>query len=169
MWLPPYLGSYEQLLNELLHPHPQPHHIYQVAARLAGAVPGAAAGPSPDPWRAPEASPAREAVAILISAATAKEAAAAMADKARAKQIVASAEATIADALDDYCGTPPRKVPWPFPGPPPWVWDIASQLTTVGNTLQEGALRTSLLQMSGRVLDKGLAQTSTAAAAAGRG
>ena len=68
-----------------------------------------------------------------------------MSDKAHAKQIVASAEAAISEALDDYCGTPPRKVPWAFPGPPPWVWDIASELTAAANTLQEGALRTSLM------------------------
>ena len=92
-----------------------------------------------------------------------------MSDKAHAKQIVASAEAAISEALDDYCGTPPRKVPWAFPGPPPWVWDIASELTAAANTLQEGALRTSLIQISGRVLDKGLGAPSIGAAAAGRG
>lgn len=163
MWVPPYFGSYEHLLKELLH-NPflgsgqgGPHRASLVE------------GPVPDPWRTAQASPARQAVALLVSAATAKETAAAMSDKAHAKQIVASADATISEVLDDYCGTPPRKVPWPFPGPPPWVWEIASELTMAANTLQEGALRTSLLQISGRVLDKGLSQSGVAAAAGARG
>jgi hypothetical protein len=124
------------------------------------------AGPSPDPWRSASADPARQAVALLIAAATAKETAAGIANKETAKQITNSAENAIMDALDDFCGTPPRVIPWPFPGPPPWVWEIASQLTAAANTLQEGSLRTSLIQISGRVIEKGLGQTKAAAAGA---
>lgn len=161
MWLPPYFGNYEQFLKELLH--------NPFLGSGQGGVPHRAfEDPQPSPWRTAQFSPAQQAVALLISAATTKETASAMSDKELAKQIVASADAAISEVMDDYCGTPPRKVPWPFPGPPPWVWEIASELTAAANTLQAGSLRTSLVEISGRVLDKGLGQTKVSVAAAAR-
>jgi hypothetical protein len=164
MLLPLSFGSYEDLLKALLS-NPflgsgRGGHPYQTHLNLVE-------DPQPSPWRAAYPSPAQQAVALLISAATAKETAS-VANSAVAKQVAASAEASIAEVIDDYCGTPPRKVPWPFPGPPPWVWEIASQLTVAANTLQEGSLRTNLLQISGRVLEKGLGQSKTGAAAGAR-
>ena len=162
MWVPSYFGSYEHLLKELL------HNPFLGSGQGSPPRPSMVEGPQPDPWRAAYSSPAREAVALLVSAATAKEAAAAMSDKAVAKQIVASADASISEVLDDYCGTPPRKVPWPFPGPPPWVWEIASELTTAANSLQEGTLRTSLQQISGRILDRSFGSPNLSVVAAAR-
>jgi hypothetical protein len=40
-------------------------------------------------------------------------------------QMQKSADAAIAQVFDDYCGTPPRLVPWPWPGPPPWAYEPA--------------------------------------------
>ncbi|MGH9714014.1 MAG: hypothetical protein ACRD5M_12025 [Candidatus Acidiferrales bacterium] len=163
MWVPPYFGSYEQLVRELLHnpflgsPQPPPHNLM---------LQPRSADPQPSPWRTDAGNVAEHAVLLLISAATAKETASAVANKETANQINASAENAINEVLDDFCGTPPRNVPWPFPGPPPWVWEIASQLSAAANTLQEGSLRTSLLQISGRVIEKGLGQTRSAAAGA---
>jgi hypothetical protein len=96
--------------------------------------------PDPVPW----------AVAFLVSAASSKAAAANMANKVPAEQIIAGADQAIASFIDgdDICP------PWPFPGPPPWLSMIASELTLVANTLQEGVLRTSILQMAGQVLDR---------------
>ena len=159
MWVPPYFGSAEHLLKELLHnpflgsshPGPHPHALEKT-------------GPSPDPWRSASGDIVQRAVTIFLAAATAKETAAAISNKEIANQIIASSESSIVSALDDFCATPPRAIPWPFPGPPPWVWDIASQLTAAANSVQEGSLRTSLLQISGRVIEKGLGQTKAAAA-----
>jgi hypothetical protein len=83
-----------------------------------------------------------------------KESASFMSNKEAAEQVVAAVDTAVAKFLDDYCGTPPRAIPWPFPGPPPWVEPIASQLTAVANTLQQGNLRTGLLQLAGQMLDK---------------
>ena len=33
-------------------------------------------------------------------------------------QLIGSANSTINQVLEDYCGTPPRLIPWPWPGPP---------------------------------------------------
>jgi hypothetical protein len=97
-------------------------------------------GPEPIPWS----------VAFLVSAVSSKAAAANMTNKAAAQQIIASADQAITAFIDsdDIC---PR---WPYPGPPPWLAIIASELTLVANTLQDGALRTGILQVAGRVLDR---------------
>jgi len=96
--------------------------------------------PDPVPW----------AVAFLVSAVSSKVAAANMANKDAAQKIIATADQAIAGFLDsdDIC---PR---WPFPGPPPWLSIIASQLTLVASTFEEGSLRTGILQVAGAVLDR---------------
>lgn len=97
-------------------------------------------GPAPSPW----------AVSFLISAASSKAAAANMTNKTAADQIIANADRAIASFLDsdDIC---PRR---PFPGPPPWLAVIASELTLVANTLNEGSLREGILDIAGRLLDR---------------
>jgi hypothetical protein len=96
------------------------------------------------------------AVPHLVSIVTTQHAASAMKSKEAAKQVIATAESGISQFLDDYCGTPPRLIPWPFPGPPPWVSIIASELAEKANTFQEGSLRAALLQLAGRLLDRAL-------------
>jgi hypothetical protein len=106
--------------------------------------------PPPEPWFASNPPPSPWAVRFLVSAVTTKVAAANMANKAAAQQVVAAADASIASFIDgdDICP------PWPFPGPPPWLGVIASELTLIANTLQEGALQAGLLQVAGLVLDR---------------
>lgn len=96
--------------------------------------------PDPVPWS----------VAFLVSAVSSKAAAEHMSDKAAAQRIIAAADASIAEFVDgdDIC---PR---WPWPGPPPWLSVIASELTLVANSLHEGSLRTGILRVAGRVLDR---------------
>jgi hypothetical protein len=96
--------------------------------------------PDPVPW----------AVAFLVSAVSSKVAACNMTNQTAATQIATSADQTIAAFIDsdDICP------PWPFPGPPPWLSIIASQLTLVANSLQPGALQTGILQVAGQVLDR---------------
>jgi hypothetical protein len=105
--------------------------------------------PDPVPWS----------VAFLVSAVSSKEAAANMTNKVAAQQIIAATDSSIGAFIDgdDIC---PR---WPYPGPPPWLSIIAAQLTLVANSLQEGSLRTGILQVAGRVLDRAEAlRTGTA-------
>jgi len=96
--------------------------------------------PDPVPW----------AVSFLVSAASSKAAAANMTNKAAADKVIAGADRAIASFLDsdDIC---PR---WPFPGPPPWLAIIASELTLVANTLHEGSLREGILGIAGQLLDR---------------
>ncbi len=116
-----------------------------------------AADPHPAPWRReaeePVPSPWREAVGSLISLVATKEAAAAMTNKVAAQQLIAAADAAISRIADEYCGT--RMHIYPGPPPPPW-WgsSIASELTVFANTLQEGSFQSSLIQLSGHLLDR---------------
>ena len=85
----------------------------------------------------PQHEPWRVAVPQLVEAAVARD----IANKAQNKVGLQSATQTIQNLIDDYCGTPPRKIPWPFPGPPPWAWQIASELSLFASNLQDGGLR----------------------------
>jgi hypothetical protein len=154
MRLPPYLGSEEQLIQELLHnpflgsSHNPPHRLMaDRAAVRESSQPQSGGG-----------NIAQHVAALLVSAAAAKDTASAVSNKETANQITSSAENAITQVLDDFCETPPRAVSWPHPWPPPWIGEIASQLTVAANSLQAGSLRTSLLQISGRVIETGMGQ-----------
>jgi len=71
-----------------------------------------------------------------------REAAAGAGDAGAA--VVRSADSAIDQFIDDYCGTSWHP-PWPVPGPGPWVFGLASQLSLIASTLQEGALRNAVL------------------------
>lgn len=108
------------------------------------------ADPSPEPWRlAPEPDPWRVAVPQLFRAVQARDLASRLKGEAGESLARSSAEA-IDSILDDWCGTRPRFIPWPYPGPPPWVWEIASELSLIANTLQPGSLREGLLDVAAR-------------------
>lgn len=93
------------------------------------------------------------AIPAIMGLITLKDAAAHLANEPAKSQLLGRIDASIEKFLDDYCGTPHG----PWPGPGPWVYTIASQLSVIGNTLQEGSLRTEILKLAGKVLERGLA------------
>jgi hypothetical protein len=107
-------------------------------------------GPDPNRPRYPRPGISPFSVAFLVSAVSSKVAAAHMTNKEAAQRIATAADQAIAGFIDsdDIC---PR---WPYPGPPPWLSIIASELTLVANTVQEGSLRAGILQVAGQVLDR---------------
>jgi hypothetical protein len=143
-FVPPYLGTYEDIARALLHnpflgsghSGPRPHH--EAVELNPQPLP-----PEPDPWR-------NAAVSYLASLVSMQELAKTIDNPEQAKQLGIRAERGISEFIDDYCGTPPRRIPWPFPGPPPWVATLAVQITSVANS-QAGALRDGLLQVAGRI------------------
>ena len=135
-WLAELLGK---LTNWELPPHEAPYAALEQGARLAD--------PVPNPWVSE--------VALLSQAAQAKALAARL-HESQKTAMIRSADAAIEVVLEDWCGTPPRRIPWPWPGPPPWVWDIASSLTLLANQAQASELRESLLDISARVVERGL-------------
>jgi hypothetical protein len=110
-------------------------------------------GASIDPWTESPRSVTDWAVPFLVTIVTTQEAASAMKNKDAGQQIIATGEKAISQFLGDYCGTPPRLIPWPFPDPPPWISAIASQLAKEAHAIQAGSLQTAMLQLSGRVLE----------------
>jgi hypothetical protein len=113
--------------------------------------PGNPRGPGDDVWPHLTPDPVPWAVAFLVSAAVRSKAAAAnMTNQTAAQQIGVAADQAIAAFIDSDNICPP----WPYPGPPPWLSIIASQLTLVANNLQAGALQTGILQVAGQVLDR---------------
>jgi hypothetical protein len=104
--------------------------------------------PDPVPWIVSAA------VSFLVSAATVKDVAARVTNEKARAQMISGAERSIDAFLDDYCGTPPRLIPWPWPGPPPWVVQIASELSLIANTFQDGVLRNGILDVAGQVMER---------------
>lgn len=156
-WLPPYLGSWHELIEALLHDpflgggtKPGPHHW---AFRMFD--------PEPSPWRPdlvawdPQPSPWSPAVSFLVSAISLKDLASKLPDAKLRKELDTQAGRTISTFIDEYCGTPTRfPRPWPWPGPPPWVYSIASELVLSANLLQEGSLRNEFLQVASEIVQK---------------
>jgi hypothetical protein len=161
-WIPPYFGSYEELVNALLgNPflgsgagpgHPLRAEAFSVDPERVGR-------PQPFPWLGakPEPFPWLGAAGYLVSVLGLREAAA-NAGEAGA-EIVRGADQAIDQFIDGYCGTT-WHVPWPVPGPGPWVFGLASQLSLIGNTLQQGELRSAVLGLAGRIIRHGVAKAS---------
>jgi len=99
----------------------------------------------PMPWRT--------ALAQLVEAAKARDLATRLSD-ARSGTFQKRADDAIDMVLDDYCGTPPRRIPWPWPGPPPWAFELASALSTLAYSVEAGGLRDTLLDIGQRALQK---------------
>lgn len=87
----------------------------------------------------------------LVSAVSVQQLAATLPDGPARTQVRKSADTAIAQIIDDYCGAPPRLVPWPWPGPPPWSYAVASELTAIANTMH-GDMREALLAVAAQVV-----------------
>ena len=163
-WVPPYFGSWEQLVNTLLHNpflgsgHGGIHHTTHSdaeAARLSDL-------PPPRPWL--------PAVSYLLAAISTKVVAQDLPDGSDKISVINRANQTITEFINDICGTPwtwpPRA--WPPPPPPsfnpfvdpPWApWAVISELTLIANTLQPGALQLEVRSAARQMLQTLLTST----------
>ena len=153
-WVPPYFGSYEQLLQALLHDptlgsgHGRPHLTHLESRTAPPPDHGkAVSGPGePDPWRSAAASLILKVSLVELGARLPKE---------QGTAFVAGLEQSIADDIDFYCGTP-----YPWPGPHPWGFVIASELSLYANTLQEGGLQTAIVNVATTMVRRSLSPQS---------
>ena len=174
-WVPPYFGSWEELVRSLLHnpflgsggQHPllayfqqRPPHIgppdpgpLDIATLLN---PGVIAALNPQPL------PPRVMTAIFVAQLAVKDLASRL-PKEQAGELNSTLEQSIADEIDFVCGTVPH-VHGPIPGPSPFPFAIAAELNLLGNSMQEGTLRNSVVELAGQILNK-----ATAPAAAKKG
>lgn len=159
-WLPPYLGSWEELVNAELHnpflgsgSHGRPPSILSEEMRMAGPIPVPwRMGPSPDSWHlGPIPLPWRLAVSYLVSTISLKEAASHLQDEQLKKELTERAELSISRFIDDYCGTGRSRphIPRPWPGPPPWIQPTVSALVMVAHSYSEGNFRNEILNVAG--------------------
>ena len=90
-------------------------------------------------------------VPVLVGAVGILQLAGTLPDGPVRSQLQASANAAIARVLDDYCVPPLRVAIWPWPGPPPWTYEIASELTFLAFR-EQGAMRDALLRVAAQVV-----------------
>ena len=154
-WLPPYLGSWEQLMAALLHnpflggggggippsTHPEAMMSSPGIARLG--LPGLGLEPNPSPWVS--------AVSSLIAVISLREVASKMPDGQVKIGLSKRVDSAISSFIDD-CGT--KHPGWPWPGPPPWAYPIASELAVAANTITEGNVRNEVLQVAGQIIER---------------
>jgi len=161
-WVPPYLGSWEQLVNTLLNNpftasgHPGVH--YTTHSNTEARYPDL---PPPRPWL--------PALSYLLAAITTKAVAQELPSGPEIKTVIDRATQTITDVIDNICRTPwtwPPRVPPPPPPPinpfvdPPWApWAALSELTVIANTLQQGLLKEEVRQAARQMLQQLLAST----------
>jgi hypothetical protein len=82
------------------------------------------ADPEPSPWAT-----LPSAAQILVEAIRLEETASLLGDSRQNDETVAGAKAVIEAILDDHCGIPARRFPWPWPAGPPWGWSLVSRLS----------------------------------------
>lgn len=151
-WVPPYFGSWADLLSYVLHNPLGPGGGHLPTTQAPRAMDINALPQDPVPAHA-HAHPWQWVVSVLATAVNAKVLAATLQGAAQ-KEAEEAANSTIARILDDYCGTPPKVVPWPYPGPPPWLIPIATDLSGIANMVQAGPLRDGLNQVAGQVMQR---------------
>ncbi|SRR6266566_2397664 len=147
---PPYLGTLESLIAALLHDptlgsgskhgrlwqtHPTEEMSYS----------------DKKSWGELNPQPLPPGASSLIAALSLKEAASKIKEGPLKQEVLKNIEGTVTRFIDDYCGTPPHPG-WPFPGPPPWPYLVASQLSLLANTFQAGSLRNDLIDVSARLI-----------------
>jgi hypothetical protein len=164
-WVPSYFGSWEELVRSLLHnpflgsgiQHPlhayfqqRPPHIgppdpgpLDVASFLN---PGVIAALNPQPL------PPRAITSLFLAQLSVKDITSRL-PKDQGAELTSGLEQTIADEIDFVCGNVPH-IHGPIPGPSPFPFAVAAELNLIGNTLQEGTLRASVLQLAGQIISK---------------
>jgi hypothetical protein len=136
--LPPYFGTWDELLQALLHNPflgsgsggiPPRTHLEELQATQTNSV-----------------NPHSPAASLILSAIGIKQTAGRIAHGKLRNEMISAANQSLADYEDEYCGTPPR--------PHPWVFVLAIELTSFANTLPQGNLQTEILNVAGQLIQK---------------
>jgi hypothetical protein len=91
---------------------------------------------------------------LCLRAAAVKELASTLSSPLQG-EVIAQADNSIANIIDDFCGTMVPFVPHPWPGPSPAALELATQLTIGANTIvQSQAMRIELLRISKTLIEK---------------
>jgi hypothetical protein len=172
-WVPSYFGSWEELVRSLLHNpflgsgtqtnHPLLAYLQQRPPHIGPPDPGPldiANFLNPGVLAAlnPQPLPPRVMTSIFVAQLAIRDLTSHL-PKEQGGELTTRLDQSIADEIDFVCGTVPH-VHGPIPGPSPFPFAIAAELNLLGNTIQEGSLRTSVLQLAGQIVNKATAPVS---------
>jgi hypothetical protein len=80
--------------------------------------------------------------------------------KDQGSEVTTRLDQSIADEIDFVCGTVPH-VHGPVPGPSPYPFAVAAELNVLGNIMQEGSLRNSIMQLAGQIVNRAVVPVVT--------
>jgi hypothetical protein len=148
--LPPYLGSWEELVKALLHNPFLGGGGRRIASRMQEDY------PNPDDTTVSHHPPRpNELTALLLGQISLRQSATRL-PKEQGSEVVTQIDAAIADEIDFICGTGPilgRFGPHPPKGT---VIAVVSELNLIANNMQEGGLRTEVERLATNLLEAGL-------------
>ncbi len=166
--VPPYFGSWEELVRLMINnpflgsgsqaPHPLLAYFQQ--QRLPHSGP-----PYPGPvdianfMRSgiaselnPQPLPPRAITSLLVSQIAVRDLTSKL--KEQGSEMTARLDQAISDEIDFVCGNVPHQ---PIPGPSPFALAVAGELNLIGNVMQEGTLRTAIVQMANQITNRATA------------
>jgi hypothetical protein len=141
--LPPYLGSWDELVKALLNQPFLGSGQGRIPPRLGAEMfreGGPEMGPQPDPWFFSTAT------SLFTSLIAMKQVASHLGGESRGFE--RAADQALEDLLDDFCGTPPH-IP-----PSPWPFAIGVELIAFARALPEGELRNTIIIVGGKVIQR---------------
>ncbi|SRR5712692_1281647 len=136
--LPPYLGTWDELLQALLH--------NPFLGSGSGGIPPRTHLEELRSIQPTSVNPHSPAASLIFSAIGTKLTAGRISDAKLRNEMISAASQSLADYEDEFCGTPPR--------PHPWVFVLAIELTSFANTLPQGNLQTEILNVAGQLIQK---------------
>jgi hypothetical protein len=95
----------------------------------------------------------------LVAAVIQKRTASRLLDGQMQRELSSAADRTIDELVDEFCGTPPRPLP---------VLMLASELAAFAEDLEEGGLRTTILEETSRIVQRAFGGASKTAGAGSR-
>jgi hypothetical protein len=164
-WVPSYFGSWEELVNSLLHNpflgsgthHPLLNYVQQRIPHIPpdpGPLdiasflnPGIISALNPQPL------PPRSISSILLYQVAVRDLTSRL-PKEQGAEVTARLDQAIADEIDFVCGNGPHP---PIPRPSPYAFAVAAELNLIGATLQEGNIRVAVQQVANRIVNEATA------------
>jgi len=167
--VPSYFGSWEELVRSMIHNpflgsgihHPLLSYLQRPHLGSPDPMPLDVAGffnPGVMTALNPQPLPPRVMTSIFVAQLAVRDLTSKL-PKEQGNQLNSNIEQSIADEIDFVCGTVPHVHP-PIPGPSPFPFTVAAELNVFGNTLQEGSLRTSVLQLASQIVNRATTQVT---------
>jgi hypothetical protein len=173
-WVPSYFGSWEELVRSVLHnpflgsgtqmPHPLLSYLQQRPPHIGPPDPGpleiaSIFNPGIISALNPQPLPPRVMSSIFVAQLAIRDLTSRV-PKDQGSEVTTRLDQSIADEIDFVCGTVPH-VHGPVPGPSPYPFVVAAELNVLGNIMQEGSLRNSVMQLASQIVNRAVVPAVT--------